>query len=255
MRTLLLGGATVVALIVGSPAIAAGRGHSHGGSGGGAANCTTSASPGCILALGAANASATAASVTGSLDPNAVTGAIQAGYNWQVENVVYGLASDLSWFNLGGMRQVSINYPVTAQNIAARSGNIYTVGTSFQSNSLFTLRGRLGFAESSVLAYVTGGLALTDFRVTNSSDNPNALGDFGGASNSDRRAGWTVGGGLEWAVTDRWTVKGEYLFVNLGSVATWSPATGPGFAGYSSGPGTSSDLTAHVARGGVNYKF
>jgi outer membrane immunogenic protein len=254
MRTLLLGGATVAALIVGTSAIAAGRTHSHGGSGSSGVGCTTSASPGCILALGAANASAAAAGLTGTLDPAAVTGAIQAGYNWQVDNVVYGLASDLSWFNLGGLRQVSINYPATAQNFAARS-NIYTVGTSFQSNSLFTLRGRLGFAESSLLAYVTGGLALTDFRMANSSDNPDALGAFGGASNSDRRAGWTVGGGLEWAVTDRWTVKGEYLFVNLGSVATWSPATGPGFAGYSSGPGTSSDLTAHIARGGVNYKF
>jgi hypothetical protein len=121
MRTLLLGGATVAALIVGTSAIAAGRTRSHGGSGSSGVGCTTSASPGCILALGAANASATAASLTGTLDPGAVTGAIQAGYNWQVDNVVYGLASDLSWFNLGGLRQVSINYPMTAQNIAARS--------------------------------------------------------------------------------------------------------------------------------------
>jgi outer membrane immunogenic protein len=294
MRTLFLGGAMIVALIVGTPVMAAGRGPlllapdrnlmllaaernlmllapgrnlmllaaeralllgggSIGRGGGGGGGCSVPTSPGCFLAANAANASVIAASTTGSLDPSAVTGAIQAGYNWQVDNVVYGLASDLSWFNLSGMRQVSVNYPASAQSNAAKSGNIYTVGTSFQSNSLFTLRGRLGFAESSVLAYVTGGLALSDFRMASSSDNSDALGAFSGASNSVQRTGWTVGGGLEWAVTDRWTVKGEYLFVNLGSVATWSPATG--FAGYANGPGASSDLTAHIARGGVNYKF
>jgi outer membrane immunogenic protein len=94
------------------------------------------------------------------------------------------------------------------------------VGTSFQSNSLVTLRGRLGFAESSVLPYLTGGLALTGFWMPSSfADTVGGLGAFGSASNSDQRAGWTVGGGLEWAVNDHWTVKGEYLFVNLGRIA------------------------------------
>jgi outer membrane immunogenic protein len=135
----------------------------------------------------------------GSLDSSAVTGAIQAGYNWQVGTVVYGLASDLSWFNLSGMRQFSANYSVANA-----------------SNSLFTLRGRLGFTETNVLPYVTGGLALTNFRMADSySDNVGASGTFGAGSNSDQRTGWTIGGGLEWAVNDHWSVKGEYLFVNL----------------------------------------
>ena len=53
-------------------------------------------------------------------------------------------------------------------------------------------------------------------------------------------------------MNDRWSVKGEYLFVNLGRIAASST---PGFAGDPTGRGTSSDLTLHVVRGGVNYKF
>jgi outer membrane immunogenic protein len=212
-----------------------------------------SASPECVLAAGAANASAMAAGLNDSLDPNAVTGAIRAGYNWQVGTVFYGLASDLSWFNLSGMRQFSATYTVVSQSNAGRSSNSYTVGTSFASNSLFTLRGRLGFTETNVLPYMTGGLALTDFRMADTyTDNFGAPGAFGSASNSDQRTGWTIGAGLEWAVNDRWYVKAEYLLVDLGRIAASSI---PGFAGNPNGIGASSDLTLHVARGGVNFKF
>jgi outer membrane immunogenic protein len=250
MRTLFLGGASTVVLIVATPVMGAGGGDLHSGG----STCTAPTRSGCMHAAGAASASAVAAKVTGSLDPNAVNGAIQAGYNWQVGTLIYGLASDLSWFNLSGMRQVSANYPMAAQNNDARSSSIYTVGTSFTSNSLFTLRGRLGFTETNLLPYVTGGLALTNFRMADSfTDNGGALGAFGGASNSDQLNGWTIGGGLEWAVYDHWTVKGEYLYVNLGSMAPSS--TNPGFADYSNGPGASSDLTLHIVRAGMNYKF
>jgi outer membrane immunogenic protein len=184
----------------------------------------------------AASASAIAAKITGSLDPSAVNGAIQAGYNWQIGTLFYGLASDLRWFNLSGMRQGSANYQ-----------------TSFASNSLFTLRGRLGFTETNLLPYVTGGLALTNFQMGDFTDNVGAPGAFGGATNSDQLTGWTIGGGLEWAVNDHWTVKGEYLYINLGSMGASS--TNPGFVDYSNDPGVSSDLTLHVVRAGMNYKF
>src|SRR6516164_921304 len=156
-NALIFGSASILALIVGTP-VMAGKGHQHGGGGGGAPTCLApTSSPACSLAAGAANASAFGANVTGSLDPGAVSGAVLASYNWQVGTVVYGLESDFGWFNLGGMRQVSASYPVTAPSSAGRASNIYTVGTSFQSNSLVTLRGRLGFTESSVLPYLTGG--------------------------------------------------------------------------------------------------
>ena len=44
------------------------------------------------------------------------------------------------------------------------------------------------------------------------------------ASNSETLVGWTIGGGLEWAVNQDFSVKAEYLFVDLGHVDVPTPA-------------------------------
>jgi outer membrane immunogenic protein len=44
------------------------------------------------------------------------------------------------------------------------------------------------------------------------------------ASVSSTRIGWTVGGGWEWMFVPNWTVKGEYLYYDLGSSTFASPA-------------------------------
>ena len=68
--------------------------------------------------------------------------------------------------------------------------------------------------------------------------------------------GWAVGGGLEWMVSPHWTVKAEYLFVDFGKAATTGFIANPAIApGYAQGLSTSSDLSASIARAGVNYKF
>ena len=66
-----------------------------------------------------------------------------------------------------------------------------------------TVRGRLGFAFDRALIYVTGGLAYGGVGMRTSS------------SNTTRSAGWTVGGGLEYAFTNNWTAKIEGLYVNI----------------------------------------
>jgi len=288
MRRLLLGTASLFALVVGTPVKAADLrvlppasaapgfswtgayvGANVGGAWGHAdlstsGDCSAPTSPPgyfCSQAAGGANLLAIAANGTGSIDAKSATGGIQGGFNWQIGNVLYGLESDFSWFHLSGTRLVAANYPANTQNNAVRTTNIYAIGTSFETNSLFTLRGRLGWTASNLLAYATGGLALTNLRVANSfTDNVGALGAIGGASNSDQRTGWTVGGGLEWALNNHWTVRGEYLYVNFGNqritAATTVTNPSPGFAGYSNALGTSaSDLTVQIARGGINYKF
>ena len=40
---------------------------------------------------------------------------------------------------------------------------------------------------------------------------------FWNGSPSSTRVGWTIGGGVEYAITNNITIKGEYLYVNLGS--------------------------------------
>ena len=58
----------------------------------------------------------------------------------------------------------------------------------------------------------------------------------------------------EWALNRNWSVKAEYLFVKFGSINASGTVTGTAI-GYGSAISTSTDLTASIARAGVNYKF
>src|SRR6516165_4539463 len=118
MRTLFLGGLSVVAFVVASSAPAAAGGRGHPPPPPPPVGCIAATSASCVLAAGAANASAIAAGITGSLDPSAVTGASQSGYDWQVGTWFYGLPSDLSSLNLIGMRGLSANFLVPSQGRA-----------------------------------------------------------------------------------------------------------------------------------------
>jgi outer membrane immunogenic protein len=65
--------------------------------------------------------------------------------------------------------------------------------------------------------------------------------------------GWTVGGGWEYAWTDHWTFKAEYLFARFPT----TDALG-GIADAAGGTNTlhgSADLTVQIGRLGLNYKF
>lgn len=65
--------------------------------------------------------------------------------------------------------------------------------------------------------------------------------------------GWTAGGGLEYLLSQHWTLKAEYLFVSLASDDFNMPiSAAPGTSSYTARVATE---TFHVTRAGVNYKF
>jgi outer membrane immunogenic protein len=105
----------------------------------------------------------------------------------------------------------------------AATGNIPVGGTavsmsaSVSTHSLFTVRPRAGFAMDGMFFYATGGYAAGN--VTYNEWVTHSLGhSFIAGTASALRSGWTVGGGIEYAVTNHWTIKGEYLYVDLGTV-------------------------------------
>jgi outer membrane immunogenic protein len=104
-----------------------------------------------------------------------------------------------------------------------------------------------------LLLYATGGLAFGQVDDTVFTTYAPGFGplSFPGSS-SDTRVGWTIGGGAEWALTQNWTVKAEYLYFDLGDTTiTANPAAAnPPFQIRST-----HDLTGSIARLGVNYKF
>jgi outer membrane immunogenic protein len=151
--------------------------------------------------------------------PKGFVGGGQLGYNWQVGRLVLGVEGDIQYTD---MKQEETFGAVTA---------------SAKVKSFATARGRLGYAFDRMMVYGTGGFAYTktDLSLT-----------AGGASISDSKwsSGYAVGGGLEWAVWDRWSVKGEYLYVHSGDVElTLAGVTASGTYNF------------QVARVGLNYRF
>jgi len=81
---------------------------------------------------------------------------------------------------------------------------------------LNTFRGRVGYAFGTIFPYLTGGGAFGGVRATDAITIPGSGNVLGGLS--DVRLGWTAGAGLEYGpLNQNWSVKVEYLYVDLGS--------------------------------------
>lgn len=203
------------------------------------------------------NAGAVGAQGTGSISSVEFTGGGLAGYNWQAGALVLGGEADFGAFNLSGSRFGSAKFPSEVFGFA--------FGQSVDTNWLATVRGRLGWSMSSLLLYVTGGVAFTDLHVSTAfndaaSSTNNNLAPFnatGFGSESKTKAGYVVGGGLEWALTQNWSIRGEYLYVDFGSVNTSARVSNPSpfFASLSNLITTSADLNAQIARAALSYRF
>jgi outer membrane immunogenic protein len=186
---------------------------------------------------------------TGPLSAKGFTGGVQAGYNWQSGSMVLGVETDINAFNVKGSHFAAVPSVTTA--------SIFNPSTSISTDWLFTLRGRAGFAVApTVLLYATGGLAVAQAALSNAyttTNNPANVG-AGASSTSKTMVGWTVGGGFEWALSRNWSVKGEYLYADFGSISAATAITEVG----SPNPNilaTSTNLRTNIARAGINYKF
>lgn len=202
----------------------------------------------CSPGNGLGNLAAINADGSGSLDPNAFNGGGLIGGNWQSGNLVFGLEADFGALDLSAATTASRRYP----NAAIFT---YTIRTAMETDWLFTGRARVGLAVNDVLVYATGGVAVTNLEVSNSFRDNNGGGAREEASSTETKTGWTVGGGLEWALTRNWSLKGEYLYVDFGSVTASGTVENPASPGLTNPLSTSGDLTTHIGRAGINFRF
>lgn len=189
----------------------------------------------------------------------------QIGYNWQFTNWVFGVETDIQGISHSNSGDSFTN--VVAVGSADPSNYIASLSADKRVDWLGTLRGRLGvLATPTALIYVTGGLAYggvkTDASINIVNDVYNipshTIAGGGSGSASETKAGWTVGGGLEWMFAPQWSVKAEYLYYDLGSqdsnytILVHDNASGLNaeFAGHAS-----ADFKGHIARAGINYHF
>jgi outer membrane immunogenic protein len=205
---------------------------------------------------GAANAAALDASGTGTAKATGFTGGFQGGYNYQWGNKLVGLETDFDVLNLSGTRSGSGAFPVASPTAGSfPAGTAYTLSQSFSTDWLYTLRGRLGWLpDPRLLLYATGGWAVTRLHVSYAYSD--SFGGLSSASATSEQNGWTVGAGVEWALTNNWILKAEYLYLNFGKVTAAGSVPSVALkAGAQNALGTTGDFTANIARVGVNYKF
>ena len=178
-------------------------------------------------------------------------GGVQAGYNWQAGNFVFGLEGDINSFRLHGTTVTSAYFTGFPG-----PGTAPTYTNAVSTTWLATIRGRAGFAVDRAFFYGTGGAAITDLSYQHSFVEGTFAGSSSGVENSSASAtkvGWTAGAGLEYALpgSGNWTLKAEYLYLNFGSVSSTAPVTGVAGSVFSH----TADLTAQIGRVGINYKF
>lgn len=137
-----------------------------------------------------------------------------AGYNVQLDNspVVFGIETDF--------------------NFSDQDGSKFRRGarTRLDSDWNGATRARLGYAFDRFLVYGAAGVAYSDREFKRA-----------GSNSSKTAVGWTVGGGVEAAVTDNVVTRVEYRYTDYGS---------DNFRG-----GAKSSATEHRIMGGVAYKF
>lgn len=164
-------------------------------------------------------------------EPDGILGGVHMGANWQWNRLVLGIEADLSLTNIDGEDTTAFG----AFNVDVESKMKY----------LGTVRGRLGVAFDRTLVYATGGYAYSEIdgniRVS--------AGGFPVVSGTDKisLSGWTIGGGVEHAVTNNVVVRAEYLYVDFGNASTQVNLGFPFQDTF--------QWQSHVVRGGLSWKF
>jgi outer membrane immunogenic protein len=181
-----------------------------------------------------------------SISPRGFTGGLQAGYNMQFNALVVGIEADVNYF---GLKRRATSF-APAGGVGA-GYPAYTFNQSIETNVVASLRPRVGVAFDRFLVYATGGLAVGN--VDGNTQFFSSGGYSKAGSKSDTKFGYTVGGGIEYAVTNNWTVKGEYLYTDLGKVSYTTGFVLPAFPAYSET--IRHNMKFHTVRAGVNYKF
>ena len=186
-----------------------------------------------------------------------IVGGGQIGYNWQVQNWVWGFEADIQGTDEKGSRLFTCPTGVCSPPfgvLAVFPGAAVNVSPMDQKIEWFgTVRARAGFlAAPRVLLYATGGLAYGEVRTAETVGTAAAATAF---SATDTRVGWTVGAGVEGAIGGNWTAKLEYLYMDLGRTSGSFLTTLPAFGGGVLTSSYSSRITDNILRVGVNYRF
>jgi outer membrane immunogenic protein len=171
----------------------------------------------------------------------------QIGYNYQFDNSwVIGVEADFQWSGIEGELSGDASLNINENFVGSAD---FSAGSEVE--WFGTIRGRLGYAWDKVFLYGTGGAAYGKVKSHYSINIDPAQGEGFDRSESvsDTQWGWTVGAGLEYAITNNWTFKTEYLYVDLGSQDLVD------FSQDGFNANLDVETKFHTIKAGLNYKF
>ncbi|MGA9301607.1 MAG: outer membrane beta-barrel protein [Bradyrhizobium sp.] len=189
----------------------------------------------------------------GTVRSTTASGGGQVGYNWQIPSsaFVLGIEADADIISANG-----------SGTCFASSGFFISANCRVRPDAGGSFTGRLGYATGKsgrTLLYVKGGLAWLDegIDITTNGTLP-----YSPTSLDGMRWGWTVGAGIERALTPAWSLRLEYDYANFGDVSMATPASffqvaPPSPFGYvaTAGGTTSVSQSLQTVKVGLNYKF
>jgi outer membrane immunogenic protein len=190
---------------------------------------------------------------TGSADVTAggFVGGAQIGYNWQFsDDFLIGLEADIQASTIDGRVSLTITDESGELGGATLDADLGTKLDWFA-----TIRPRIGWVNDRFVVYATGGLAWGQTTSSITADISAMMGSEAliDESVTNDRFGWTVGAGIEYALTDTITLKTEYLYTDLGSEEILNVNFGEGEVPYTFS--ADSTVAFHTVRAGLNFQF
>jgi outer membrane immunogenic protein len=165
----------------------------------------------------------------------------QLGYNWQFTNFVLGFEGDIDGIASENNRSAAL---------AIGGAGPFVVSTN-SSNWVATLAARFGWAVDRVLFYGKAGGGWvgnnSGFTVTNVT-----TGASFASGGNNTAGGWLLGGGVEWAVSNNWSIKGEYDYIGLSNRNFAVPVV---VGGGVVDTFTNSSRSFQMVKFGFNYSF
>jgi outer membrane immunogenic protein len=205
--------------------------------------------------------------LTDSFNMSGLNGGAYGGCQMQFGVWVVGVEGDWNAYNKEG--QAFLLGGPGVNTIALAGGGTTTVPAglywSAKERWLATARGRLGYAVDKWLFSVSGGAAWVKIDSSEGTTGgagfvvvPAPITPLAGLSNAniqtDTRVGWTAGAAVEYALPYNWSIKAEYLYVQIPSYTTLTPGTNR-FAPFAVTSVDAGKLTNNIVRFGLAYKF
>ncbi len=182
--------------------------------------------------------------------PDGFLGGIQVGYNVQYQQLVIGVEGDLQFAQVG-KRAAFVGPAVLGTRLQTEARS--------KMEAFGTLRARIGFTPvDRMMVYATAGLAMGLVSLTGTVTGLDAPALVWSAQRSQTRVGYAVGAGFEYAVTNTVSLKGEYLYYDLGRQTVLAPGNAAvrGVAALNGiDYAARTDTRGSLVRVGINYRF